>query len=131
MTFGDWNESIHNDYEQIKRISYLKKIKPENIVVDSVAQTAKVNGTGGTYDVTLNDCTCYDFSERQLPCKHMYRLAFELGYLNDLPQLDRKAAKEFKNNIPDEIERYKTMYLNGSITIEKFVKIANALNSGK
>lgn len=131
MTFGKWDEAIHDGYEQIKRISYLKNIKPENIVVDCSSETAKVNGSNGIYDVSLNNCTCYDFMERQLPCKHMYRLAHELGYLDDLPKPNRKAVKEFKDNIPNEVERYKSLYLNGAISIEKFVKITNALKSGK
>ena len=131
MTFGNWDESIHNDFDQIKRISYIKKIKPEDITVNPSNETATVNGTGGTYDVSLNSCTCYDFTERQLPCKHMYRLASELGYLDDLPKTNRKAAKEFKDRIPEEIERYKSLYLNGAISIEKFVKIANAIKGGK
>lgn len=130
MTFGDWDAEIHNDYDQVRRIAYLKNIKPENIVINHASQTARVNGTGGIYDVTLNDCTCYDFYERRLPCKHMYRLAYELGCL-DLPKTNKKAAKQFWDNLSGEIERYKLMYLNGAISVEKFVKITNALKSGK
>jgi hypothetical protein len=29
----------------------------------------------------LKDCTCYDFKERKLPCKHIYRLAVELSII--------------------------------------------------
>ena len=33
------------------------------------------------YEVTLDSCTCKDFERTRHPCKHMYRLALELGLL--------------------------------------------------
>lgn len=129
MNFGNWDSSIHENHEQIKRIAYMQRIKPENVSVNSAQKTAEIIGSSGSYDVSLDNCTCYDFQTRQLPCKHMYRLAFELGFLDDLPKVNRKASKSFKDNIPEEIARYKEYYLNGAISIEKFIKIINALQS--
>lgn len=40
--------------------------------------------SGAVYRTTLNDCTCPDFRHRHQPCKHMYRIALELGLLSDL-----------------------------------------------
>lgn len=40
--------------------------------------------SGAVYHTTLNDCTCPDFQRRHQPCKHMYRIALELGLLSDL-----------------------------------------------
>lgn len=37
--------------------------------------------SGQEYTVTLSSCTCPDFSTRHHPCKHMYRLAAEVGAL--------------------------------------------------
>ena len=129
MNFGNWNETLHNDYEQIKRIVFSQRIKSENVTVDTSTQSAEIVGRDGTYDVTLESCTCYDFESRQLPCKHMYCLAHKLGYLDDLPKTDRKAAKAFKDNLPTEIERFRELYLSGAISGEKFNKIVNALTS--
>ena len=129
MNFGNWDESVHNDYEQIKRIAFMQRIKPENVTVYPEDQTAVIEGSDGTYDVTLNNCTCVDFAMRKLPCKHIYRLASELGYLDDLPKPDRAAAKAFKENLPSEIDRFKELYFSGAISIEKFNKIVNALTS--
>ncbi|SHJ75294.1 SWIM zinc finger family protein [Tepidibacter formicigenes] len=129
MNFGNWDNSIHEYCEQIKRIAFMQRIKPENVYVDFEQKTAEIIGSRGTYNTTLNSCTCYDFETRQLPCKHIYRLAFELGFLDDLPKINRKASKAFKDNIQNEIERYKEYYLNGAISIEKFNKIVNALQS--
>lgn len=129
MNFGNWDDTLHNDYEQIKRIIFSQRIKPENITIDTDTKSAKIIGSDGIYDVTLDNCTCYDFESRQLPCKHIYCLAQELGYLNDLPKINRKATKAFKDNIPIEIERYKEFYFSGAISGEKFNKIINALMS--
>jgi hypothetical protein len=129
MKFGNWNETLHNDCEQIKRIVSSQRIKSEKVTIDPITQSAEIVGRDGTYSVTLNSCTCFDFEFRQLPCKHMYCLSRELGYLTDLPVVDRKAAKSFKDNLPDEIERYKQLYFDGAISGEKFSKIVNALTS--
>lgn len=129
MNFGNWDESLHNDYNQIKRIIFSQRIKPENAIINADVQSAVIIGRDGTYDVTLNNCTCFDFESRNLPCKHIYYLARELGYLEDLPKANRKASKAFKDNLPTEIERYKELYLSGAISGEKFNKIVNALTS--
>ena len=129
MNFGNWDENLHNDYEQIKRMAFMQRIKPENVTIYPQNQSAKIIGTDGIYKVTLDSCTCYDFDSRQLPCKHIYRLAYELGFLEDLPKLNRKAAKEFKDNLQAEIEHFKELYFSGAISIEKFNKIVNALMS--
>ncbi len=129
IQFGDWPPSVHENFDQLKRIAYSRKVKPENITLDTEHKSAKIMGTDGVYDVTLDNCTCYDFQARQLPCKHMYRLAFELGALSDVPKINQKAVKAFKNSIPEEIERFKRLYLCGAISLEKLIKIVNALNS--
>jgi hypothetical protein len=33
VNFGNWDENVHNDYEQIKRIAFMQRIKPENVTV--------------------------------------------------------------------------------------------------
>ena len=56
-----------------------KKLTP--LAMDRVALSGTFKGSGGQYVATLSTCTCTDFSRRKLPCKHMYRLAYELGIL--------------------------------------------------
>ncbi len=128
MNFGHWNEELHQDYEQIKRMVFSQRIKPGNVTISQTTESAKIIGTEGIYDVTLDNCTCYDFENRQHPCKHIYYLAHALGYF-DYPKLKRQASKAFKDNLPAEIERFKELYLSGAISGEKFNKIVNALTS--
>lgn len=129
MTFGNWDSSIHNHHDQIKRIATMQKIKSSSVSINFDSMTAEIEGRDGIYNVSLDCCTCFDFDSRQLPCKHIYKLAFECGIFNPIPKLNRKAAKLFKDNTPYEIERFKNDYLSGAISIDKFNKIVTALQS--
>lgn len=41
------------------------------------------------YITTLENCTCTDFKRRKKPCKHMYRLALEIGMMDTDIQVER------------------------------------------
>lgn len=75
-----WNVGIHNRPGQIVRQKrswgcHIESLNREQGV-------AKVLGnTGQVYTTTLRKCTCPDFSKRNLPCKHMYRLSTEMGFI--------------------------------------------------
>lgn len=71
--FGPWDGRVHSRAEQVKRQQRAHQI--DDAVVDKAAQTGVVNG----YAVTLDSCACQDFQGRRLPCKHIYKLFFELG----------------------------------------------------
>jgi DNA polymerase-3 subunit epsilon len=73
ISFGSWDTAVHSKSDQLKRQQRGKEITDGE--VDFETKTGKVNG----YDVTLNSCTCHDFSRRHLPCKHMYNLYFSLA----------------------------------------------------
>lgn len=129
MIFGKWDDSLHNEIEQLKRINSSLEIKNENVTLHSESETAVIMGRDGTYNVSLNECTCTDFSIRNAPCKHMYKLASELGYVIKLPIIDKNATKVFETSLPEEISRYKVLYEQGAISLKKFLKIVNALQS--
>ena len=71
--FSAENKSLHEEYEQLQRQQRATELQLDSI--DRDARTGKIK----TYDVSLDGCTCVDFSRRHKPCKHMYRLAIELG----------------------------------------------------
>lgn len=132
MTFGKWDESIHNDLEQLKRIASANSLKSAQVQVNKENQSAIIQGSGSTpYEITLNSCTCFDFESRQLPCKHMYRLALELGLLSELPVLNKQASKSFTEKVQSDIDHYFALYQAGAISLDKFIKIATALQKGK
>lgn len=67
------DDTLHRENEQLKRIKNASKLKMD--FVDFENQTGKIKD----YDVSLEKCTCFDFGRRHKPCKHIYRLAMELG----------------------------------------------------
>ena len=50
---------------------------PVSISVEN--QCGVFSGKSGVYNTRLEECECRDFERRGYPCKHMYRLAYELG----------------------------------------------------
>lgn len=69
----------HLNPEQTKRQSSAAGSKLTPISIDTVNFSGTFKGSCGQYSTTLSECECIDFHRRELPCKHMYRLAYELG----------------------------------------------------
>lgn len=83
--FGPWDEQTHAGDKQEKVIARAQLSETTPQTVDHSAQTAFFHGSGKVpYSTSLFSCTCNDFTRRKLPCKHIYRLAMELGII-DLP----------------------------------------------
>lgn len=83
--------------EYRKRKALSAELTP--VSIDEKAQTAKFAGSeGDVYNTSLDTCTCVDFTMNlggYSPCKHMIRLAMELGlYPDDGIVRDQKAAYE-------------------------------------
>ena len=53
-----------------------------NIVLITYPKFIDEQNENEEYETTLNSCTCSDFQKRQLPCKHIYKLAMILGEIN-------------------------------------------------
>ena len=131
MGFDKWDSYIHKNPEQLKRRISAGKIKDSDIKLDTVHRSAVIHGSSEEpYSVTLESCTCYDFLSRNLPCKHIYRLAQELDCLDALPEVNPDAEKDFENKIMDFIDGYYHDLQNGAISADRFLKIASALVSG-
>ncbi len=79
-----WNNlKFNNDAEQLKRQKSAQDKKLTPINIDTEAKIGFFKGSGkNPYTVSLSHCTCGDFIRRNLPCKHMYRLAHELNLFN-------------------------------------------------
>lgn len=85
--------NAQNDDKRIERAKYeifsFKKLDTENKSADVLNQEkTKV------YYTTLTSCTCPDFKERDVPCKHMYRLANELGYFSLYKEEERELIEK-------------------------------------
>jgi hypothetical protein len=89
VTFGKWDEEAHSHEGQDSRKASAKKVALTPISIDRAAQSAEFSGAHGHYRTTLDSCNCGDYRSRRLPCKHIYRLAIELGYISETAQSDK------------------------------------------
>lgn len=80
MHFGKWNDTVHSSSMQSARQEKALREHMEVKQIDKINCTAIIENMSGTktYSVGLDSCTCPDFVDRQLPCKHIYKLYYTL-----------------------------------------------------
>ena len=129
MKFGPWEISDNEYLESAERMERAGKISPANIEsIDTESGSACMIGSDGfPYCVTLHGCDCVDFERRGLPCKHMIRLALELGLQIDVPQYDPVSAYNY--NVEEDIERLTARWQAGQLTLEALSKCSAALRA--
>ena len=77
-----WPDTDHDDPAQKNRRKWARDNgRITTASLDKKAKSAVYHGTSGKYKTALDGCTCEDFQQRKLPCKHIYRLAYELGII--------------------------------------------------
>lgn len=129
MTFGPWEIPEGEFLEAALRIERARKISSSHIgPVDTAAETVSILGSDGSaYQVSLNSCECVDFQRRGLPCKHMIRLALELGQSFNVPQFDPYAATNY--DVEADIQRLTQRWQAGELTLDALSKCTAALRS--
>lgn len=110
----EWDYSVHEMEDQISRqgkaMSY-----PFTFRVDRKKKTARFSSSSDLpyYETSLCSCTCHDFVTRGLPCKHIYRLAVELGIIEIIRRSpggidkDKIAEVRASSNIDEHPEQQK------------------------
>ena len=103
----DFLVDLHNDDEQIKRQGRISqftiKQKDGKPMIDYDLKTMRTT-KGKDYDefdVTLEKCSCKDFIFRRKPCKHMYRLAKELGLYSRVDDRSKVLIADFSKGYAD------------------------------
>lgn len=118
MGFEKWDKELHYEPEQIKRILSSRKISDDNILdIDTENRTCVIAGKKGVYNVSLEECDCFDFHNRNIPCKHMYWLAGVLGELDKLSGLETEI-----DNYRIQVEQGEQLKLSYNEQINKIVK---------
>lgn len=110
--WSDWDDSIHSDEAQISRQGRAMTY-PFDFKINKKQKQGTFSSTSDLpfYTTTLTSCNCYDFQGRKLPCKHIYRLAVELGLIEIISRgYDRARVEEIKNSddvdsMPEQIKR--------------------------
>lgn len=114
--WSKWSD-IHGLPDQQKRIASAKKSACTPVSLDPSTCTGIFKGSSGTHTTSLDHCSCVDFNRRKLPCKHMYRLAMELGLLQSDFSSDKSAIVEphssaRKKHLADTIKVVETLSEN-------------------
>lgn len=92
---------------------------PFSFEINEETQTARFSSTSELpyYDTSLKTCNCGDFQYRKLPCKHIYRLAVELGIIEIIKRkpggYDKAKLSEIKasadiDSDPEQVKRQKS-----------------------
>jgi len=102
MFWGGWSREVHYLYDQRDIAEKRHEIDPDKFHTDIKTET----GTLGEFRVSLTSCTCKQFLNRRLPCKHMYYLADDLGY--SFPDNDQSYAHIDHNDFDNWIGQNKT-----------------------
>jgi len=92
-----WGPDTHTTEHANKRITSAKSAKLTPIKIDSEDFFGYFKGSHGRYETWLDSCNCVDFIRFKLPCKHIYRLAIELGVLNEKADTDIKMIPQTKD----------------------------------
>lgn len=129
MMVGPWDIPADEYVEAALRMERGGGIKASQVgPVDTDRKTIQIVGrTGNTYSVSLSECTCADFQRRRLPCKHMMRLAVELGLDTGFPQFDPYTAADF--DVEEVIDCLTKRWQAGQLTMEALSKCSAALRS--
>lgn len=95
-----WGNLNHNDEYKLIRQERACKASLTPLDLDFKKGFAHFRGAEQDYKTTLSTCECMDFQRHALPCKHMYRLAYELDIfmLNDTVESVPEPHKLFHKN---------------------------------
>lgn len=80
--WNSWPDSIHQTESSEKKILKAKSAECTPSSVDKESCVAIFERKDKNYTTYLNECNCSSFGMDKTPCKHMYRLAMELGILD-------------------------------------------------
>lgn len=139
---SDWStlSCDHDSREQLTRQK--RSIRTLPIYVDHNMRHAYFLSSNMTciYDVRLFDCTCPDHEKRVLPCKHMYRLFYELTVGTDYTMGINAANLDSATGFLELSDEDKVSYINTvralrgrgnrPLTTRKLPHIVKALQTG-
>lgn len=77
-----WEPEVHTTDYAKKRIQSAQSAKLTPIKINAEDCYGYFQGGHGRYETFLDFCPCGDFRRSKKPCKHIYRLAIELGLMN-------------------------------------------------
>ena len=122
MNIGPWEIPEKELLETALRLERAQNISPEDVgPVNKAEQTVSIYGSDGfPYSVSLVSWQCE-------ACKHLLRLALELGLPLGIPVFDPISATEY--NVEEDIDRLTKRWQAGQLTTDALSKCTSALRS--
>ncbi len=97
--FGNWSVEQLSKSGQEDRYKRSIFDNMRILEINEESGVALIVGTQGVvYDTTLNSCTCPDFKQRRLPCKHIYLLVRNYKKTSDNSYTNENHEKDTDNN---------------------------------
>lgn len=124
-----WNTNLINDDYAKKRIKSAQSKKLTPVKVDRDDLYAYFQGSHGRYETFLDSCTCGDFRRSRRPCKHIFRLAIELGLMDIAVEHDDSAIPVPHKEIAKLDETIDMVEQLSDEAQEKLLKIAGAIQT--
>ncbi len=115
-----WKPEIHTTDYALKRIKSAQSAKLTPIRIDTTDFYGHFQGSHGRYETFLDYCPCGDFHRSNLPCKHIYRLAIELGLMNIKTDNNQNAIVTPKNervSLNDTIDIIENLSTDAQLTL--------------
>lgn len=115
-----WKQEIHTTDYALKRIKSAQSAKLTPIRIDATDFYGHFQGSHGRYETFLDYCPCGDFHRSNLPCKHVYRLAIELGLMDIKAESNQNAIVTPKNervNLDDTIDIVESLSPDAQLTL--------------
>lgn len=138
--WAEWPIEMHNSQPQLERQERACNPYYSPLSLSPDRGSAIFLGNYGKYNTTLLKCDCEDYKRRLLPCKHMYRLAYELDVfmLDDVQTVPdpstlmslADAQKAIKKLSIDNLEAFLDIIQKDGIIVESRDPRAKLLNSG-
>ncbi len=138
--WAKWPLEIHQNQPQLERQERASSPYYSPLSLSPDKGSALFLGNYGNYNTTLLKCDCEDYKRRLLPCKHMYRLAYELDVfmLDDVQTVPDPstlmslgdAQKAIKKLTVDNLDALSDIINKGSLIIESQDPRAKLLNTG-
>lgn len=117
-----WTKETHVTDFAKKRIKSAKSAKMTPIKIDTEDLYGYFQGSHGRYETFLDLCPCGDFIRNRLPCKHIYRLAIELGLLDEKAESNINAIptpKTEKATLDEEIDIIESLSEQAQVILER------------
>lgn len=124
-----WGQEVHETEYAKSRIKSAKSAKMTPIKIDKEDYYGYFQGSHGRYETFLDSCPCGDFIRNRLPCKHIYRLAIELGLMNEDVKADKNAIptpKAERKTLDEQIDAVESLSEEAQ---QRLLGIAASVNS--